>query len=239
MNDLLKLAVDAHGGLERWDAFRHLDVDISIDGAIWHAKQQPGLLVGKRIAILTHEEQLSMTPFGGDGLHSVFVPGRLTFETPQGEAVDRRDQPERAFEGQAFNTPWDHFHVAYFAGEAIWTYLTMPFLYTYPGFVVEEIEPWHEGGEAWRSLKVTFPQGIASHTREQITRFGPDGLIRRHDYTVDILGGATGAKYTSGYREFQGIRMPTVHRVFAYDDTRQKVPEPVLVLIDIAAAVFR
>ena len=79
----------------------------------------------------------------------------------------------------------------------MWTYLTTPFLYTYPGFVTEEISPWEENGEIWRRLKVTFPDNIASHTREQISFFGPDGLLRRHDYTVDILGGATGVNYMS------------------------------------------
>ena len=54
--------------------------------------------------------------------------------------MEVRDDAEKAFEGQAFETPWDKFHVAYFASEALWTYLTLPFLYTYPGFECEEIE---------------------------------------------------------------------------------------------------
>ena len=33
------------------------------------------------------------------------------------------------------------------------------------------------------SLQVTFPESIATHTRTQISRFGLDGLLRRHDYT--------------------------------------------------------
>jgi hypothetical protein len=35
-------------------------------------------------------------------------------------------------------------------------------------------------GETWRRLKVTFPDHIKSHTRQQISCFGPDGLLRRH-----------------------------------------------------------
>jgi predicted transcriptional regulator len=95
-------------------------------------------------------------------------------------------------------------HVAYFASEALWTYLTLPFLYSYPGFDSEEIEPWHENGEVWRQLRVTFPDHIASHTRTQVTHFGPDGLMRRHDYTVDILGGNPGANYTTNYKTLSG-----------------------------------
>ena len=47
MNDLLAFAVDAHGGLERWNTFSRLKAELSVDGAIWHLKQQPGLLNDK------------------------------------------------------------------------------------------------------------------------------------------------------------------------------------------------
>jgi hypothetical protein len=239
MNDLLALAVDAHGGMDRWASFTRLSAELSVDGAIWHVKQQPGLLVDKRIDLTTHTEKLTITPFTAPNLRSVFVPERLTLETLDGAVTETREHPEAAFAGQTLETPWDKFHVAYFASEALWTYLTSPFLYTYPGFESEEIEPWHENGETWRRLKVTFPEHIASHTRTQITHFGPDGLMRRHDYTVDILGGATGANYVSEYREFQGIQMPTRRRIYAYDSAMQKVPEPLLVALDFGHIEFQ
>jgi hypothetical protein len=118
------------------------------------------------------------------------------------------------------------------------TYLNLPFLYADAGFIVEEIEPWQEDGEKWRRLEVSFPETVASHCREQITYFGPDGLMRRHDYTVDVLGGATGANYSSGYKEFRGIMMPTTRRVYGYDTSGSRVVEPLLVSIDIADIVF-
>ena len=146
--------------------------------------------------------------------------------------------PSTSFEGQKRETPWDDIDVAYFSGEALWTYLTIPFLYAYPGFVTEELTPWQEDGEQWRRLKITFPESVASHTREQVSYFGPDGLLRRHDYTVDILGGATGANYASAYRDVGGIIVPTRRRVYAYEGNRNKVPEPLLVAIDMGEIVF-
>jgi hypothetical protein len=62
--------------------------------------------------------------------------------------------------------------------------------------------------------------------------------MRRHDYTVDILGGASGANYVSEYREFQGLKMPTKRRIYAYDQKMQKVPEPLLVSIDFHNLTF-
>jgi len=46
-------------------------------------------------------------------------------------------------------------------------------------------------------LEVTFPKEYAAHTRVQYSYFGEDGLLRRHLYTVDVLGGAPGANYAS------------------------------------------
>jgi hypothetical protein len=66
-----------------------------------------------------------------------------------------------------------------------------PFSTRFRRFITQEIEPWHENGEIWRRLKIIFPDAVGSHTKQQVTYFGPDGLMRSHDYTVDILGGAT------------------------------------------------
>lgn len=85
---------------------------------------------------------------------------------------------------------------------------------------------------------MTFPDCIKSHTRTQITYFGPDGLMRRHDYTVDILGGATGANYPTAYRSFQGLKMPTRRRIYAYDEAMRKVPDPLLVSLDFGKLSF-
>jgi hypothetical protein len=154
MKDLLAFAVEAHGGLANWDAFSRLRAEVSVGGAIWQVKQQPDLLKSNVFEIDTHAERLSITPFATPRHRSVFVPDRLTLETLDGNVCEMRNDPDTAFEGHVRETPWDKFHVAYFASEALWTYLTSPFLYTYPGFVSEEIEPRQEKGEIWRRLRV-------------------------------------------------------------------------------------
>jgi hypothetical protein len=79
---------------------------------------------------------------------------------------------------------------------------------------------------------VTFPDHIKSHTRQQIFCFGPDGLLRRQDYTVDILGGAPGLNYATDYRDVDGIIIPTQRRVYGWQGDYQLVPEPLLIAID-------
>jgi hypothetical protein len=85
---------------------------------------------------------------------------------------------------------------------------------------------------------VIFPEDIASHTREQVSYFGPDGLLRRHDYAVDVLGGATGAPIRPRLREHGGILMPHRRRVYPRGPDNRKISEPLLVSIDISDLHF-
>ncbi len=231
MNDLLQLAVNAHGGLKRWNEISSVTVPASLTGAIWFVKSQGDYLKDIVMTVDTKKERL-ITEFPGQDKRFIFEPERIVMERRDGTLIQARDQPEQSFVGQQRETPWDDLHVAYFQGEALWTYLNTPFLYTQPGFSSEEITSIEVEGESWRRLKVTFPDYIKSHTREQISCFGPDGLLRRHDYTVDILGGATGLNYASNYRDIDGIIFPTKRRIYAYEGNYQLVPEPLLVKID-------
>ena len=208
-----------------------IKVAASITGGIWRVKSKEDFLKNVVFTVETRNERLIMD-FPGQDKRSIFEPNRIVIETVDGTLIEARDNPEKSFEGQQRETPWDDIHVAYFAGEALWTYLTTPFLYTYEGFATEEIASIQVGSETWRRLKVTFPDNVKSHTREQISCFGPDGLLRRHDYTVDILGGATGLNHASDYRDVDGIIVPTKRRVYAYEGDYQLVKEPLLVAID-------
>ena len=238
MHPLLKYSIDAHGGLSRWSAFRTLNARLTVGGAIFAAKHVTGFQEDVTYEVSLREEQVTIKGFGGRDRRLRFRPDLLVWETGDGNVIAAREDAHESFRGQDASSPWDALHLAYFTSYALWTYLNLPFLYARAGFHVEEIEPWEENGEQWRRLKASFPETIASHCREQITYFGPDGLMRRHDYTVDVLGGAPGANYSGNYQEFQGIMMPTTRRVYAYDAKGSKVAEPLLVSIDIADIVF-
>jgi len=162
----------------------------------------------------------------------------MSLESADGITLEERPNPRTAFAGQPADSKWDELHAGYFCSYALWGYLTTPFLYTYPSFEAREIEPWQENGERWRVLEVIFPEWYAVHTRTQYSFFGEDGLLRRHLYTVDVLGGSQGANYAFDYRAVDNVMVPTRRRVLAYDRDRQKVPEPVLVSIDLSEIYF-
>lgn len=209
-----------------------MKIDVSITGAIWFEKGQPDVLKDIVMVADTRRERVS-TSFVGQDLTTSFAPDRVVVQRSDETVLETSDDPEASFEGQTADSPWDAIHVAYFSGEALWTYLNTPFLYMQPRFAKQEVGSIEVEGETWRRLKVIFPEEVKSHTREQIFCFGPDGLLRRHDYSVDILGGATGLNYASEYREVDGLMFPTKRRVYAYEGDYQLVPEPLLVAVDI------
>jgi hypothetical protein len=228
MNDLLKIVIDAHGGMARWRRINGIRVRGSITGAIWFAKGRGDVLKDVEFVVDTKRERVAMAL---PDKRMVFEPARVVVQNAQGEAIAERDNPVRAFDGQTQETPWEDIHVAYFCGEALWTYLNTPFLYAQAGFQTEEIASITVNGEIWRRLRVTFPVTVKSHTRTQISCFGPDGLLRRHDYAVDVLGGAQGLNYAYDYRNVDGIMIPTTRRVVGYEGDYKPIWNPVLVEI--------
>jgi hypothetical protein len=237
MNELLEFALKAHGGRARWGELTEIQADLSVTGALWQVKSQLDALKHIRIEGSLRQQKMT-THIIGQNKRFQYSPDSVIAETEDGTLLERRDQPRASFSGHQLQTPWDDLHVAYFDSYALWTYFTIPFLYTYPGFVIEELPPWEEDGETWRPLSVLFPENISSHTKKQVSYFGPDGLLRRHEYTVDVVGGAQGVNYASDYRNFNGISVPMKRRVYAYDAAKRKIADPVLVAIDIHDIAF-
>ena len=231
MKDLLDFVVEAHGGLERWSKVAAVTVAASVTGEIWKVKSKPDYLKNVIFEVETKRERVT-GDFPGQDKRSFFEPNRVEIKRRDGTIIASRDDPEAWFRGQEQFTPWDDLHVAYCSGEAFYTSINTPFLFTYEEFYSEEIAPIEVDGETWRRLKVTFPDMVKSHTKIQVFCFGPDGLLRRHDYNVDILGVAPGFNYASDYREVDGIVFPTKRRVYAHEVESQLVQEPLLVNID-------
>ena len=187
MNDLLNQALNAHGGLDRWNKVKAIEVAASITGAIWYVKGNGDFLKNVVLTAEKGDERLTVD-FPGQNKRATFEPSRIVIQSADGTLIEARDNPEEAFAGQQRETPWNDVHVIYFVGEALWTYLNIPFLYTYEGFTTEEIPSIQVEGEPWRRLKATFPDTVKSHTREQISCFwtrwpiAPARLHRRHSW---------------------------------------------------------
>ncbi len=238
MSDLAALAMDAHGGLDRWRTLRTISARLFQGGVLWPLKGQDGVLSDVDVTVDLRREWASHRPFGAADRHSSFQPDRVAIETSDGDVLEERFNPRQSFQGHVLETPWDSLQLAYFAGYAMWTYLNTPFLLAFPGVKTKEIQPWQESGEAWRRLQVTFPASIATHSAEQTFYFDENGLLKRHDYDVDISGGTPAAHYVSELKESSGIVVPTRHAIFGRQPDGSPVPAPVVVSIDVSEVEF-
>jgi hypothetical protein len=238
MDKLASDIIDAHGGLERWKSFNTLSAHLVQRGALWVMKGKAGVLDDTSVSIDLRHEFASHAPFGDVSRKSSFRPGLVELQTIKGEVLESLANPRESFAGHKLETPWSDLQLAYFAGVAMWTYLTMPFLLAEDGVRSREIGPWSEKGEIWRRLLVEFPSSIATHSTVQTLYIGGDGLLKRHDYDVEIAGNTPGAHFVSDYVEVQGIKFPSKRRIFPRQPDGQAMPEPLVVSIDLDRIVL-
>jgi hypothetical protein len=67
MNDLLNLAMKAHGGLERWKQVQNMQAKVTLNGTLWRIKGRPDGLSGVVMRLNTKEPDLTITPFPKPG----------------------------------------------------------------------------------------------------------------------------------------------------------------------------
>jgi hypothetical protein len=214
MTPLATETIDAHGGLSRWNSFNQVSAHLVQGGALWGLKGHPDMVGETNVTVGTRSEWASHHPFLTDRARTRFEPHRVALESETGEPIEELKEPRASFAGHVLETPWSKLQLAYFVGYAMWTYLNLPFLLARPDVASEEGTPWEEDGETWRRLQIRFPASIATHSTNQTLYFDSEGLLKRHDYDVDVSGGTQAAHYTGEYREAGGIMFPAKHAIF-------------------------
>jgi hypothetical protein len=216
-DDLITLAIATTGKQQLWNSLRGLRVDISIGGPIWAMKGwPPNKTFNQILTVDTQNEHIVFTPFTRPDQQMIFdaATDTVTMATLDVQSVEKLSPARAGFKGMLRNSAWDACHLGYFLGYACWNYFTTPFLFSYPGVVAREIEPWHEAGQTWRRLHVRFPRSIATHNPDQVFYFDSGGLQRRMDYIVEINGSTLVGHYTSRYKTFGALPVATRRRVY-------------------------
>lgn len=238
MNQLLAEIIEAHGGLDRWNNHEKVEATIVSGGGFFPFKGVPQDPTPRRMCVWLHEQRSSVLPYGAPDQRTMFTPARIAIEKLNGQTVAERWAPKDSFAGHQMHTPWDSLHRAYFNGEALWTYLTTPFILAMEGVRVQETEPWQEGGEMWRVLRAYFPGSIETHSLVQDFFFSKDLRLQRHDYNVNIAGGFAAAQLTSNYVMVDGIHLPTKRRAYTRSFDRRPIIDMQMVTIDFSDVYF-
>jgi hypothetical protein len=224
--ELLDRALAAHGGLERWEQATEVRATVHGSGLLFLARGQrdPG---GSFVA-RAHEPHVVAERFDRPGWRGISTPDRVRIETLDGALVDERADPRAAFRHSLRRQlRWDDLDLLYFAGYAMWNYLTAPFLLARPGVQTRQLDD--------HRLAVMFPFGIPTHSREQVFHFGDDGLLQRLDYTADVVGPyAKAAHLCFDHAVVDGITMPTRRRVVPRGPRGRPLRGPALVALELS-----
>lgn len=174
MSDLLATVIEAHGGLDRYNRFSSATVHHRVGGSLWKLKGREGILSHLAVRLDLHQQHASHYPFTASHLRTSFTAQRVAVETVTGEVTAERADPRASFPSDV-RAPWDDLQVAYFAGEAMWTYLTSPFTFASPGFEAVELSPVTEEGRPGggsRSRSLIASRRIALSRSSTSTRTG-------------------------------------------------------------------
>ena len=171
MNEFLVKIIDAHGGTDRWHWNEKVEATIVSGGGLFALKGVPQDANPRRMTVWLHEERSSVSPYGAPDQRTMFTPERIAIEKLDGTMVAERYAPRDSFAGHQMNTPWDPLHRAYFNGEALWTYLTTPFLLAMDGVRVNIA-----GGFAAAQLTSDYvdANGIRLPSKRRAYTRGPD-----------------------------------------------------------------
>lgn len=234
---LLEEALAASGGLERWRSANQIRAQVSSGGLLIRTRAPGTKLADYEITVDVQEPRAVLDPFPRPGQRAVFEDRTARIETDAGEEVESRARPRELFSGLSGlrrNLRWDALDLTYFAGYAMWNYLTTPYLLTREGIELREGDAWEEDGAQWRRLEAIFPDSIDTHSREQTFYFDRKALLRRHDYTAEVVSRfARAAHLTEAHRESGGLVFPTRRRVVPKGPRNRPLPGPTLVSIEL------
>jgi hypothetical protein len=237
VNELLAAVLDANGGLERWRAASTVHARVRSGGLLIRSRVPGNKFADYGLTVDIHQPRAVLDPFPRDRQRGVFERGEARIETNRGVVVAARPDPRSAFSGVSGlrrNLRWDPVDSAYFAGYAMWNYLTTPYLLTREGIELREAEEWKEQGETWRRLEAVFPSSIDTHSRRQTFYFDAAYRLRRHDYVAEVVGGwAKAAHFCADHAEAGGLLFPTRRWVRPIRPGNRSLPLPTLVWIEL------
>jgi hypothetical protein len=234
--ELIEQAIAAHGGRELWEGAAEISARLSSGGLAFASKLQGAAVRDVEARVSTRGQHVTFAPYPGPGRRGVFEQdGSVRIETDGGEVLLRRERAREAFADLRHKLWWDRLDILYFGTYAMWTYMSAPFVFAREDYGARELDPWEEDGSRWRRLAVTFPPGVHTHSREQVFYLDEDGLIRRHDYTAEPIGGwAKAAHYCFDHQSFDGLTVPTRRLVYPRRADNRPRSRPRLVWIEIS-----
>ena len=232
---LLDEAIEASGGLTRWNAFKRFTLQLSIDGELISRAKRPVRFKDIVAEGCTRNPLVRLIGFAGPGERGVFRPDSVIMEDPDGNVLRTWHNPQPALQPHSRDALFDELCLVFLCGYSVWNHLTTPFILAHPGVKIEELPPWYEHGQPWRRLQAVFPPDTVTLSSERTFYFDAAGLLRRTDHD---LFGIKVAHYSRAHQAFGGIVIPTLWRSVALEVDATVIAKPPLLDVEIFDAAF-
>jgi hypothetical protein len=89
MDPWLSRAMDAVGGVERWDRLEAIEAELSVNGFLFAAKHRPALVHG-RVRAEVHAAKFTFFDYGGAGRRGIWEGDEVRIEDRDGQVLARR-----------------------------------------------------------------------------------------------------------------------------------------------------
>jgi hypothetical protein len=232
-NELLEEVVEAHGGRAHWQTVRDIEASLSSGGLAFTAHGQPFALRNLKVSVSPHERRVVLTHFCGMHWRGVWTPNHVEIRDSENRLIDERRDPRRFFGSLVKTVKWDKLDILYFAGYALWNYLSFPFILSQPGVAISEIAS--PGNSGALRLEALFDASLPTRSARQTFHIDTKRHLTRHDYTADVIGPwATAANCCLASERVAGLRFYTRRKVYPRIGRGNGVmPFPTLVWIEI------
>lgn len=227
---VLEEIIEAHGGRERWRAVDVIRGSLSSGGFAFASRWQPFALRDLKIEVSPHTPRVVLHDFCKKGWRGVWTPIHVQIRDTNDSLIQDRHDPRAQFSRFVKQIRWDKLDILYFAGYALWNYLSFPFVLEWPGVTVAELR--HADGSA--RLDVAFDPSVPTHSAAQAFHVDAARRLVRHDYTADPVGRwAKVANFCLAAEHVAGLRFTTRRKVYPRFGSRIVLPFPTLVWIEI------
>ena len=229
---LLHEMMEAHGGRARWRKLDVIEASLSSGGFAFTYKLQPFALRNLKMSVNPHARQVVLRNFWHHGWCGIWTPMHVQIRDENDALVWERHDPRAQFARLPKQLRWDKLDILYFAGYALWNYLSFPFILDLAGVSVTEQAPLNERSS--HRLLATFDPSIPTHSATQSFHINARRQLVQHDYTADVLGSwAHAANCCLASEQVGGFRFYTRRKVYPLMGQRTVMPFPTLVWIEL------
>ncbi len=229
---LIEEVIEAHGGRDRWQAVERIEASLSSGGLAFASRLQPFALRNLRISMSPHARRVVLRDFCRKDWCGIWTPNHVQVRDENDSLVIERAEPRGQFNRLCKQFRWDKLDILYFAGYALWNYLSFPFILELPGVTLIEAED--ENACVARRLVATFDRTVPTHSVAQSFHIDESRRLIRHDYTAELFSRwATAANCCLASEQVAGLRFYTRRKVYPRFGRHVVLPFPTLVWIEI------